>query len=239
VVLEWLKDCDTSHKACVPGTGILPKRVIDVDLPNVGTSPRLTALSLDDSPAQPYAALSHCWGFPPCVLRTTKEKLLKYSQSIPVVDLPRTYKDTIEITRKLNLPFLWINSLCIVQDDQQDWENEPLKMGDIYHNSHVTISATASENSLGGCCLQSITSSQAVHFTSDIAFTGSGESRTNGLFRVFVRPTSQVANARGVLSVEPKSLQPSPLKKRGWTLQKSILSHSLVYVAKDQILAVP
>jgi hypothetical protein len=219
----------------VPGTGILPKMVIDVDLSNVGTGPRLTTLPLEDSPTRLYAALSHCWGFPSCVLRTTKDTLRKYSESIPVVDLPKTFIDAIEITRKLNIPFLWIDSLCIVQDDQQDWEIESSKMGDIYHNSYLTISATASENSQGGCCLQSIIPSKTVHFTPDIAFTGLGESRTKSSFSGFVRPTSQVANAYGAQSKEPKSLQLSPTRKRGWILQESILSHRVVHFAEDQI----
>jgi hypothetical protein len=64
--------------------------------------------------------------------------------------LPKTFRETILITRKLGLKYLWIDSLCIIQDDSHDWEIESAKMSSVYKNSYVTISSTGFPNSGGG-----------------------------------------------------------------------------------------
>lgn len=66
-------------------------------------------------------------------------------------DLPKTFQDAIEITRALGFSHIWINSLCIVQDDDYDWALESSKMASIYSNSFLTIAATAAEDARGGC----------------------------------------------------------------------------------------
>jgi hypothetical protein len=72
-------------------------------------------------PTRPtYLALSHCWGKDGVPLKTTKETVGKFEQSIPFEDLPRTFREAVIITRKLNVRYLWIDSLCIIQDDSAD-----------------------------------------------------------------------------------------------------------------------
>lgn len=65
-------------------------------------------------------------------------------------DLPLTFQDAVIISRVLGVRYLWIDSLCIIQDSEEDWVEESNRMGDIYENSLLTISATTATNSKGG-----------------------------------------------------------------------------------------
>jgi hypothetical protein len=97
--------------------------------------PYLKLTSSFDPPAK-YAALSHCWGLYP-LLTTTTSNISSHSSrppgrsGIPLSSLPRTFRDAILIKRALGLRYLWIDSLCIIQDSDVDWEREWALMGEI------------------------------------------------------------------------------------------------------------
>ena len=61
------------------------------------------------------------------------------------------YQDTVLISHELGVEYLWIDSLCIIQDDRNDWEIESAKMADVYSHAYLTIAATGSSTSSGGC----------------------------------------------------------------------------------------
>jgi hypothetical protein len=89
-----------------------------------------------------YIALSHCWGSTN-LIRTTTRTLSTHEEGILITDLPKTFRDAISICRYLKVQFLWIDSLCIIQDDEQDWEREASRMADVYANAYLTIAASA------------------------------------------------------------------------------------------------
>ena len=97
----------------------------------------------------PYIALSHCWGKAP-IVRTTKDTLSRRRQGIDTSLLPPAFQDAILIARRLEVRYLWIDSLCIIQDDELDWQTESAKMSTIYQNALLTISAGLSGH--GGDC---------------------------------------------------------------------------------------
>lgn len=99
----------------------------------------------------PYIALSHCWGKGEGILTTTTSTIEERRREITWSSLPKTFQDAISITRALEIEYLWIDSLCIIQDDHLDWQAESVKMADVYSQSYLTIAATASSTSLGGC----------------------------------------------------------------------------------------
>lgn len=99
-----------------------------------------------------YAALSHCWGLPSMLpIRTLKENIACHRERILFVDLSRTFQDAIQVARGLHLSYLWIDCLCIVQDDKHDWERESVQMAQVYRESVCTISALSSDGGDGGC----------------------------------------------------------------------------------------
>ncbi|PMD17112.1 HET-domain-containing protein, partial [Hyaloscypha hepaticicola] len=99
-----------------------------------------------------YATLSHCWGSMSHIrYQATTSTLLSLKERIPYKDLPRTYCDAISVCRALKIRYLWIDSLCIIQDSKEDWAREAANMAHVYSNSSLTISADWSTNSDGGC----------------------------------------------------------------------------------------
>ena len=69
---------------------------------------------------------------------------------IPLEDLPQTFQDAILTVRKLGLRFLWIDALCIIQDDLVDWAREAARMNDVYGSAYLTIVATSASSSTDG-----------------------------------------------------------------------------------------
>ena len=94
-------------------------------------------------------ALSHCWGNSMTKVLTT-DSLHEMEQVIPMGSLPRNFRDAITIARLLTIDFLWIDSLCIIQDSIADWREQSAKMVDVYKNSTITVAATNAERSTDG-----------------------------------------------------------------------------------------
>src|SRR5256885_7715423 len=90
----------------------------------------------------PYATLSHCWGGLD-IFHLKKWNRDSLFENIPMDKLCNTFNDAIKVTRALGLSYLWIDSLCIVQDDNDDWRRESALMSDVFTNSVVNIAATA------------------------------------------------------------------------------------------------
>jgi hypothetical protein len=122
---------------------VIPQRLIAV-------TGRLRLVELDVMEAdEKYAALSHCWGGS-LGLTTTKANVRAFRRTLEAEVLPRTFRDAIELTRKLQIDYLWIDALCIIQDSEEDWQAESAMMGYYYRNAHLTISALdASDGSKG------------------------------------------------------------------------------------------
>jgi hypothetical protein len=96
-----------------------------------------------------YIALSHCWG-KKHTLTTTMSNLESHCKMLPMSTLPRSFRDAVEITRKLSIKYLWIDSLCIIQDLEEDWQSESAIMGTVYKNAYLTISALDAVDSHSG-----------------------------------------------------------------------------------------
>ncbi|PMD29441.1 HET-domain-containing protein [Hyaloscypha variabilis F] len=99
-----------------------------------------------------FATLSHCWGVDyDTRYQTTTRTLCDHRDRILYANLPKTYLDAVIVCRSLSIRYLWIDSLCIIQDSPEDWAREAASMSDVYSNSHLTISADWSPNPEGGC----------------------------------------------------------------------------------------
>jgi hypothetical protein len=97
-----------------------------------------------------YLCLSHCWGQlrPDCI--TTRETYQRNKTEIPWSSLPQTFRDAISITKLLGKDLLWIDSICIIQDDEEDWRAEAAKMYTVYEGSFLTLMATMAKDGRGG-----------------------------------------------------------------------------------------
>jgi hypothetical protein len=225
--MQWLRTCLESHDSC-PKTGhtSLPSRVIDLK----ASTPYLL---VTNGMQGRYATLSHCWGpreMPP--LTTTTSTLGQRIRGLHHHELPASFRDAIEITTKLGIEYLWIDSLCIIQDSQEDWAEQSAKMADIYGKSFLTIAASRSPNSHAG-----IFSSR--EFSQNKYGLAYQSHYMNEEGRIYFRPpikayipgeeVDQAYNLHDHIFVEP-------LFTRAWVLQERILSPRTVNYGTGELL---
>lgn len=97
-----------------------------------------------------YVTLSHCWGGT-VSHQLTRDNYNEFTRGIPVRDLPRTFQDAVFVAASMEqVGYLWIDSLCIIQYDEQDWLVQSATMDRVYSETYLNLSATASFNSHGG-----------------------------------------------------------------------------------------
>jgi len=109
-----------------------------------------------------YVALSHCWGDLPKEVKdmfcSSTKNICNRQEGFSINDLPRTFQDAIRVTRELGQQYLWIDSLCILQDDKEDWERESILMEDVFSSAYCVIAASSAANSLEGFLERNVSS---------------------------------------------------------------------------------
>ncbi|KKY27430.1 putative heterokaryon incompatibility protein [Diplodia seriata] len=146
----------------------LPTRLLDVGGRPEQQDPRLVVSSehpplRDSAPtdieARRYIALSYCWGTQhgAPLLRTERATLPSFAKGIPLSLFPPALRDAVLVTRRVgsgdggssSVRYLWIDALCIVQDDRRDWEREAARMAAVYRNAYLTFCSTQASCALG------------------------------------------------------------------------------------------
>ncbi|KAG4280522.1 heterokaryon incompatibility protein [Fusarium proliferatum] len=130
-----LESCVQNHRLCNEfNIAKLPPRVLDLGPPGTAgldTDIKLVStLGLQDR----YVCLGYCWGGT-IDIRLLRNRYHGYLRRIPWDILPQGYQDAIELTRKLGIRYIWIDSLCIVQDDEDDWRQQASLMAQIFRNA--------------------------------------------------------------------------------------------------------
>jgi hypothetical protein len=225
---RWLQECTSEHQNCRKSLNddlldesisMIPSRVLDV-----GTNSRAPRLveSVGDEGVRcgaRYVALSHCWGPPDkCPLRTTKATLHKHLHEIPLQHMPKTFRDAIVICRNLEIPYLWIDSLCILQDDIDDCRQQSTVMGCIYERACFTIAASSAEDSSQGLFLKPFHLSGV-----EIPYYDKSGNELCSILAYIRQDLDGLLNA-------------SPLNQRGWTLQEHFLSRRMLHFACNGII---
>jgi hypothetical protein len=139
----WLRQFVETHPSCFPRSPRLPRRLLNLEHKLV----RVVDTATRDF--SNYMTLSHCWGQSTNMIRTTKHNLAARIAGIDWNELPPIFKDAIQLARNLDCQWIWIDSLCIVQDDAEDWEQQAAQMARIYSNSFLNVAATSSSNGFG------------------------------------------------------------------------------------------
>jgi hypothetical protein len=150
----WLKECLSSHPNCSAYHGDIPElptRVVDVGSSSGSERPYLHVSSKDQRGR--YLTLSHRWGSSKSLeaTKTVEENLAQNRSGMDLESLPLTFQHAIDITRKFGYRYLWIDSLCIIQDSGEDWITESQKMGDIYRRADFTIATIDATSADSGC----------------------------------------------------------------------------------------
>jgi hypothetical protein len=134
-----------------------------------------------------------------------------------------SFQDAVIVTRTLGVRYLWIDSLCICQDDLRDWEREAAKMASVYSNSYLTISVTGAKDGTVGC----FPHRSAKEY---IRTAYASKSGIKGSLLAFALPLEKEAKSQ--LYVE---MDAEPLSERGWCFQERVLSRRILHFATDQM----
>jgi len=226
---HWMRLCSERHEECGSSSSndpngrsseFTPNRLIEV-IPNEQSRALHWKLTTWERPVPQrprYLTLSHCWG---SSLHTclTKANLSALAVASPATALPKTYQDAMSVTVSLGYRYLWIDSLCIVQDDADDWKAQSAEMGLVYQNTSCNIAAAWAKEGSQGCFNAR---DPAAMIAPDSVSIDAGDERILS-FDVVQRWKwfGSVANA--------------PLNLRGWVLQERYMSPRQLSFAREEV----
>jgi len=213
--LDWCNDHHTCNKHEL-GTDIeLPTRLLyvgAVDKPDYNPNDLRLVLGAE-AQAEEYIALSHRWGI---LSDEEKEKFCTSQDNIDqrmdgfsLSDLPKTFQDAVEATRQLHIPYLWIDSLCIIQlgDNNEDWQRESHRMETVFSAAYCVLAATSAT-----------------------------DCKTGFLERTVTPESLYVRNAAGKqfyvstnIDDFDKDIGDAELNNRAWVLQESVLARRTIH----------
>lgn len=228
--------------------GYLPTRLLDVGL---ATEPCLRLVSMKNYPrlqsaaANPfedrYAAISYCWGAKEDAekqLKTTRNTLQQHLSGIELQDMPQTIADAVKLCRAIGLRYLWVDALCIIQDDNDDWTRESFEMSNIYGNSFITLCVVTKT-----CCSAGFLDRQHNPKTLRINFKSKVNPSLEGkLFLRMYKPAEKPAVGHRAYLKNKKYNEPempkwqredAPWFQRGWTLQESHFSKRKLLIGDE------
>lgn len=214
-----LLDCETTHSDCrnYQVDAILPSRVLEIE-PAGG----LHLVEIKDDLRASYTALSHCWGVTDkSQLTLTSDNLTRLKEQIDVRALTPVFQDAVHLTRHLGIKYLWIDALCILQDDKFDWARQSARMASTYHGSTLTIAASSSSDG-------------------HKPFLRPRPRQVRFQFEYYSPRIDRVgclcfALDKSLDSISSHHLQ-QPLQSRAWCLQEQLLSRRIIYFDTEQYL---
>lgn len=222
-----MQECERTHPKCASlKQPRLPRRVLDVL--TSANADRVTLVETINQPCGRYVALSYVWGKSQStrLVRTTR---IDYMEGIAVKELPQTLQDAVHVTRSLEVQYLWIDALCICQDDDFDKDMQIPFMNEYYRGAVAVISASGAADVHAGFLHPQETESNLRarmegQIVADHVEFGSIPNRIP-----FAPPD---LSCIGVLIVDTEpclyNYNEEPINKRGWTLQESALAKRLI-----------
>ncbi|KAF9775977.1 hypothetical protein IL306_005885 [Fusarium sp. DS 682] len=215
IIRRWLTVCDTKHGMCIRDSDSLgankrlPTRVIAV-----GSDGDKEVRLLETSPANrgEWVALSHLWGRDPRFF-TTKANLQSHFTSIHIDHLPNTFRDAVTVTRALGCPYLWIDSLCIIQDSDEDYKKGDKLMEQVYSGAYCVLGASRHPGQNAGLL-------EPRNPVLGVTLRREGDSEPFYIRENIDDFQSHVSNG--------------PLIRRGWTLEQRVLARRTIYFTDHQ-----
>ncbi|KAF3760831.1 HET-domain-containing protein, partial [Cryphonectria parasitica EP155] len=209
---RWISVCRSEHGKCSAwsssheGERHMPARVLDV------ANDAIRLYLPEDSARDEYIALSYCWGSGN-PYKTTTSNIEEHLKEISISALPLSLQDVVRLTRKVGFRYLWIDALCIIQDDYDDWLREASKMKAVYSQAFLTISTDMLADTTALFL--------DVHRNLErMCRPSSSEEPEN----IYVVPTFRTFGDQ---------IKMSPLAKRGWTFQERALSSRILHIGQE------
>ena len=210
-------------------------------------------VTVNDTEIPKYAALSHRWGHSG-QLKTTRQSYMSHLEEIPYDLLPKTFQDAAHLALMVDVAHLWIDSLCIVQDDTADWERQSVQMGGIFGSALFTVAAidawtNTTEDSGLFLKRDMLPVSAKISSTMELSYDRVVRDTENqGPPQFFLRSESVDVSAKSnaawddiswdvnyQLSTFDMSIERSEWNSRGWIFQERLMSTRIAYFTKEQI----
>lgn len=175
------------------------------------------------TPGRGYITLSHEWGDKP-FLKLTQDQLPDFERGLPIVELRKTFQEALVIAERMSVPYVWIDSLCIIQsgDNGVDWQRECGTMSDVYSNSLCNLSADWGNENDG------------LFFQRN--FPGSWYELKLRLKEGSPEPGEKWKSCYLVRKHEwIDNFLTSPLNRRGWVMQERLLAPRVLHFTPQQI----
>jgi hypothetical protein len=147
------------------------------------------------------------------MFRTLKRNIAQLKESIDLDSLPKTFRDAVKVTRGIGINYLWIDSLCIIQDDKDDWDNESTRMEQVFSSAYCTIGVSSAKSSVEGF----------LHYRSPRACV---QLDTSSLGTLYICPNIDDFN---------RDVDLGELNSRGWVLQERALSRRSIFYTSTQV----
>lgn len=209
-----------------------PTRLVETTSNNTFRIIRSDSIS---QPSQGYITLSHRWGYTDLITLTT-DNLSTLERGSPVTILPKTFQEVLVVAQRLNIRYVWIDSLCIIQsgDNGADWQRESTEMANVYTNSFCNISADYGNNQTDGLFFERTPAFEpacSVHIRCQIPETVDPHKISTELLEVrngclchIMRPDGWFEDVLG-----------SPLNRRAWVLQERLLAPRVLHFLPGQV----
>jgi hypothetical protein len=189
--------CLQNHEKCQKQSSVLPGRLLDI------SSTPFRLVNLDFGKRMPYAALSYRWGDRESM--ATISTFAKLKNGIDPASIPTVFQEAARVCKEFGIHFVWIDSVCIILDDREDWATEVAKMASIYENANVVMAASTAANP----AVSFISPRPSTPKTMPLSFK-----RVVGTF------TARIQLDCGLHSDSSSSPQKDLLDNRGWALQE-------------------
>lgn len=154
---------------------------------------------------------------------TSRASIAARKEGIKLEELPKTFQDAVTVARKVGVRNLWIDSLCICQDNSADWERESANMAAVYAKSYLTIAATNAKSNSVGCFVR-----HPARRHIPVDFTA--EDGTSGVLLAFRLPLDKASLSRRYLEMAEE-----PLTTRAWALQERAMAHRVLHYCTEQM----
>lgn len=178
-----------------------------------------------------YAALSYCWGLTPQLEKTTSKNLRRQLDGISLQILPKTIADAIRLCCKLGFEYVWVDALCIIQDDYEDWTREAAKMSEVYGKSALTIVPSIVRDSSESFVEARRSGAFPIDITAELPYTDPESGLAGSLwFGDYMTEDGSWALEKSWESISTEKREPHEWLGRAWCFQEWILSPRILHI---------